>query len=194
MNQGQWAGSVAVCLASGPSLTPDDVERVRHWQGPGRYVLVANTTFKAAPWADVLYAQDAKWWREYFTAVKAEFKGAAYSGQSMPRHFGAHKFGLPKADNFCNSGAAIISMSIYAGCEKVILLGFDCKRGPNGEVHHHGNHPKGMSNAASMISWPKRFARVAELAANKGVEVVNCSRGTALTCFARAELDDVLDS
>ena len=52
-----------VCIASGPSLTPEDVQAVKEWRDAGKgKVIVVNTTFRAAPWADAMFAMDAKWW------------------------------------------------------------------------------------------------------------------------------------
>jgi len=54
-----WPGATVACLASGPSLTRADVALVR---AQGLPTIVVNTTYQMAPWADVLYACDAKWW------------------------------------------------------------------------------------------------------------------------------------
>jgi hypothetical protein len=52
-----WAGETAVLVASGPSLCPSDVDRVR---GRAR-VIAVNDGYRLAPWADVLYACDRRW-------------------------------------------------------------------------------------------------------------------------------------
>ena len=44
-------------IASGPSLTKEDVDAVR-----GLNVIVINTSYWLAPWADILYACDGHWW------------------------------------------------------------------------------------------------------------------------------------
>src|SRR5690606_36428084 len=96
-SSGRWR--TVVCIASGPSLTADDVETVRRWRqeaqgehagagqdasagGPDREwaggpvgVVVTNTTFRAAPWADVLYAMDRAWWLRYLDEVRKAFTG-----------------------------------------------------------------------------------------------------------------------
>ena len=51
-------GGTVVCLASGPSLTTEDVAYVR-----GRATVIAvNDAVRLAPWADVLYSNDSTWW------------------------------------------------------------------------------------------------------------------------------------
>lgn len=90
---------------------------------------------------------------------------------------------------FGNSGAGAIALAAKAAASRVILLGYDCQK-TGGMVHHHGDHPEGLGNAGSMPKWPAQFANLA--AAMKGVEVINCSRETALTAFPRGELESVL--
>ena len=53
----RWPGSTIVCIASGPSLTLGDVEACA-----GSAVLTVNDGYRFAPWADVLFSADVKWW------------------------------------------------------------------------------------------------------------------------------------
>lgn len=193
---GRWKNGEAFCLASGPSLTKEDVDRVIAWRDAAadRYVLVCNTTFKMALTADALFSYDRRWWTHYGSEVMKTFKGHRFSSggqlaQWQTEYLPRGKREFPATGN---SGAAMIVLSVYTGCTKVYLLGYDCQRGPNGEVHHHGNHPRPLGNALSMPKWPVQFQAAATYAKNWGVEVVNCSRRTALTCFPRADLEEAI--
>ena len=80
-----WPSQTVAILASGPSLTREQCEQVR---GRCRVIAVSNqgidndvggvTVPAFAPWADALYAADAKWWKCYadralkFAGIKAE--------------------------------------------------------------------------------------------------------------------------
>lgn len=186
----KWAGRTVVCIASGPSLTREDCELVR---ASGHPVVVTNTTFRMCPWADVVFAFDARWWKLYHEEVIATFRGRRFGASMLCENYGANpSLGLPWFRIFNNSGACTISMAVGAGAAKVILLGFDCGVGPSGETHWHGKHPEVLSDAASIAGWPKHFERVAKYAREKGVEVVNCSRATRLDCWPRAALETVL--
>jgi hypothetical protein len=181
-----------VCLASGPSLAADDVERVRAWrseEAQGRAVIVANTTFRLAPWADVLYAMDRKWWEVHVGEVDAVFAGERCTRGKLPGRFRATH--LQHMEHFNNSGAAAISLAAYRGAKRVLMLGYDCQR-TGGKAHWHGDHPKGMGNAGSMNKWATSFGDLARALAGRGVEVINCTRETALTCFPRATLEHSL--
>ena len=55
-----WTNSVAVCLGGGPSLNKEDIEYCREKKGV-RFIAI-NDAYRLAPFADILYAADKKWW------------------------------------------------------------------------------------------------------------------------------------
>jgi hypothetical protein len=176
-----WRGQTVACIASGPSLTKEDCEAVRHLK-----CIVTNTSFRLALWADALFAMDLKWWTEYHQEVARDFKGELYSWSKVAARYGPESMD-GKMAGFGNSGANAISLAIEAGASKVILLGYDCQK-TNGLSHWHGDHPKALSNARSIAMWPQKFQRVADYAKKRGVSILNCSRATALKCFERGSL------
>ena len=89
---------------------------------------------------------------------------------------------------FGNSGIGSIGLAIYGGASNIILVGYDCQI-TNGKVHWHGNHPNGLANATRLKDWPKTFAKFAKTVT---VPIFNASRLTALDCFERVKLEDVL--
>lgn len=196
--RGRWKGHTAVCIASGPSLKDDhfaDVARVVAWRdaAPGRHILVTNTTFRDVPTADVIFGFDSRWWKLYYDEVVATCPGerVTVTAQNLPGVAVVEKKQMP---NFGNSGAGQVALAVFAGCRGVGLLAYDAQHGPNGEVHHHGNHPRGLGNALSMPRWPAAFQKLADYANVQRVPVVNCSRRTALSCFPKVSLEDFLGS
>ena len=95
--------------------------------------------------------------------------------------------------NFHNSGANAISVAILCGASRVVLLGYDCAL-TGGRSHHHGDHPAGLRNCDTLAKWPAQFAKVAAYADRHHAIVLNASRASALTCFARVPLEQVLDA
>lgn len=191
-----------VVMASGPSLCADDVRLVRQWRKDGHgKVAVVNTTFRMAPWADLLYACDGGWWREYGPEVDQKFTGDLYCYAQYGTRFGAKQVksagqrGLTSAPDSVttggNSGHQAIHLVRNLGAKRIILLGFDMAH-TFGKSHWHGNHPSGLGNAGSCGGWVKLMRPLAEGLKAEGVEVINCSRHTALDCFPRAELAEVL--
>lgn len=185
-----WSGRTVVCLASGPSLTAEDVAVVRAIAQP---VIVTNTTFRIAPWADALFAFDASWWRQHHQEVARTFRGRKLTASQNARNFGAESlYGSTWFQHSGNSGASAIALAVAARAARIVLLGFDCCTGPAGEKHWHGDHPQGMSNCSSMNKWPGQFDAVAKRARKACVPVFNCSRRTALRCFDVMKLEDAL--
>lgn len=150
----------------------------------GRGVIVVNTSFRIAPWADVLYAMDRAWWREYQDEAAEVFTGRFWS--PLPNLPGVKK---APTKHTRNSGAGAIALAAHLGAQRIIMLGYDCQR-TNGMAHWHGNHPKGLGNAGSLPKWPAQFAKLADEL--DGTDVVNASRETALTIFPRVALEEAL--
>lgn len=184
-----WAGRTVVCIASGPSLLAEDCDLVRQ---SGHPVAVTNTTFRMAPWADVVFGMDSAWWKQYGKEVAATCTGRRLStSQVAPSHGAESLYGCSWFPHTLNSGAAIVDLAIVSGAARVILLGYDCQK-TGGKTHWHGDHPSGLGNARTMKNWPRYFSHVAKKAKDAGCPVLNASRSTALTCFPRVLLEDVL--
>lgn len=90
-----------------------------------------------------------------------------------------------------NSGYQAIQLAYLWGATKIILLGYDMQK-TGGKAHWHGDHPKGLGNCGNFSKWILAMNDLAKDLKVEGVEVVNCSRQTALKCFRRAELKDTL--
>lgn len=186
----EWDGLTVVCIASGPSLTPEDCELVRR---SGHPVVVTNTTFRWCPWADALFGFDLQWWRRYHDEVRTTFAGRLFSASLVAANYGAEvPVGQPWFTAFKNSGACAASLAIGGGASRLVLLGYDAARGARGETHCHGDHPRGLNNVESIADWPRQFRLLAKHAERHGVDVLNASRRTALTCFPAAELGAAL--
>ena len=178
--QNLWQGETVVCIASGPSLNKEDCELVRQSK---KKVIVCNNTFEIYPEADILYAYDAKWWSSYEEKVKT------FTGLKVTHNANMYRDVLCLNEQiwfepYGNSGAAAISLAINMGAKNIILLGYECSK-TNNKSHWHDDHQedKGLSNCRSIDRWPKQFEKVANHAWYNEVNIINCSRNTALKCF-----------
>lgn len=188
-----WPGSTVVCLGGGPSLTSEDVAACR-----GQRVIAINDAYRLAPWADVLYAADARWWRWHrgvptFTGLKYSLqRDAAHWGVTILQHTGDQ--GLETAPTGLrtgqNGGYQAINLAVHLGATRVLLLGYDMQVGPAGRTHWFGHHPDhNVSPYHTFLArWPSIVAPLRAL----GVKVLNCSRETALTVFPRVSLEEAL--
>ena len=195
-----WRGETVVIAASGPSQRREDIE----FASARAKVVAINNTWKIAPAADVLYACDNSWWQcqepGYGQHAIREFCGLLVSGSSHTTqvHRIAHRevseavYGVNLGDGG-NSSYQAINIAVLWGASRILLTGVDCMR--PGE-HWHGPHstaaPLANSRQSTMNKWQKAFGQIAPLLAARGVEVVNCTRVTALTAFPIAKLENVL--
>ncbi len=188
-------GGTVLCIASGPSLTQADVDYCR---GRLDATIAINTSYRMAPWADALYGADAHWWG-WHKGVPS-FQGAKYSvspdavkwGVSILRNAGSDGLELSPdgLKTGRNSGFQAINLAVHFGAVRIVLLGYDMQRGPGHESHWHGDHPHHQESPFS-IFIAKFQTLVAPLTA-LGVEVINCSRRTALKVFPVKPLEEVL--
>ncbi|MBP9035946.1 MAG: hypothetical protein KBG29_18780 [Pseudomonadales bacterium] len=187
---GRWRGQTVVCLASGPSLTADDVEAVRL---SGHPAIVVNCTFRAAPWAQVLYGMDRSFWQHYLPEIERTFAGTRVGVHLMPaRYRCAAMKGVAGFRPYNNSGAGAISLAQYGGATRILMLGYDLQH-TGGRAHHHEDHPRPLGNAraTSVDRWVVRFAELRTRLDTAGVEYWNCTRETALD-WPRMTIEEAL--
>lgn len=187
-------GTVAV-LASGPSMSPEVAESVR---AAGVPAIAINSTVRLAPWAWALYAADVEWWRHpENAAVIAAFRGHCISVSGVAGVRRLQNTGTDGIDftpgcvrTGGNSGYQALQVAVQSGARRVLLCGFDMRAA----CHWHGPHPRGLRSTppATYQIWADRFACAAPLLADAGIEVVNCSPGSALTCFPVTTIDEAL--
>ena len=179
-------GKAVAVLASGPSLTPEDVATVRE---AGLIIVAVNTTWEMAPFCDAIYAGDHVWWKR--NAHKITSKAKRFSRSSnAEKQFGA-RYCKTKLGRAYNSGMLAVEFALLRGAETVVMLGFDCSV-KNG-IHHHGRHDKTPNpNPRKCELWRVQFAHMAKY--YKGRRVINCSRYTELDCFPRRELGGTIAS
>jgi len=196
-----WKGRTVVCMATGPSLTADVVRTVRAAAVP---VVAVNDAYLMAPWADVCYFADAKWWRWH----KDRPEWAGFAGERCTIY--AHKHTCPdpqvhallssrNGDGLstdpgavitgANSGYQALNIATLAGASRVVLVAYDC-RDVDGRSHFFGEHPDGTKPPYDAIRM--RYREAAEAAKRIGVEVLNATPGSRLDMFEAVDLAESL--
>jgi hypothetical protein len=202
-----WPHATVVIIASGISLTAEDCAQVERWRnGADRRVIVINTSYQRAPWADVLYACDGRWWEKYHGDLAGHFAGALWTQDELAAHkFGLHyvrsenSAGLNRARGVINQGAnggsQAIGLAYQAGADQIILLGFDCRDNNEiGRTHWHGDHPGELQSFPQYDVWLAKFKPLAKDLRDDGVRVMNATRRTDLLCFPFVSLEKALAS
>lgn len=173
--------TVCVVLATGETLSPEQVAHVRTAHDEGRCKTIAvSDAYQLAPWAEAMVSNDMKWWQQHPDALKfagRKFCGADYKGTERLAP-------VPMFPVGTNSGLQAMRVALLLGATRIILLGLDMKGS-----HYFGKHPAGLKNSspADFHRMLRQFQRW-----QSDAEVINCSPGSALTCFKTASLADVL--
>lgn len=194
-------GGTVLVMGSGPSLTQADVTLAReHVQA----VVAVNDSYKLAPDATVLYAADVRWWGWHKGADAAHVVGTV----KYPAFTGSFRYCLartpydgvqilrrgPKTGLTLDPGKVAlglngvyqsINVAVHLGATRVLLLGVDMHGG-----HFFGYHPNRSVPPFSLCL--KAFETLVEPLRAAGVEVVNCTPGTALKVFPRVALTEAL--
>lgn len=187
--------TTTIILATGPSLSQSQILSVHaaHLQKRAA-VIVVNDAFKLAPWADVLYAADAQWWKVNAQAALM-FAGRKVSCDAMVPYGSVRRLRQTGLEGYdptpgCvrtggNSGYQALHLAIQEGAQRVLLLGYDM-----GGTHFFGRHlpPLRNTDAATFERWAERFSALN----GRGAEIINCTPGSAIKCFPTASLDEAL--
>lgn len=88
-------------------------------------------------------------------------------------HYGGH------------SGYQAINLAYLWGARRIILIGYDAS---SGGAHFFGRHPAPLDVATQYQEFMPAYRRLAADLAAEGVEVLNCSRATAIDAFPRGSL------
>ena len=166
-----------VLLAPGPSLTRELVNMVRDVS-----VGVVNNAFELAPWANFLVASDAKWWKKHPAAH--QFAGHKFCAGWVK---GVHKVVDGGVDKATNSGLLAIEVARRHGFTRMLLLGYDMHG-----THFFGPYSNGLANTKpeKFELHQKQFEKWARR--HSEIEVINCTPGSALRAFPKADITEAL--
>lgn len=191
------SSDTCVICASGPSLCKEDIDycRDRGWS-----LAAVNNSWELAKDSKIIYAADYRWWAKYHERVKSESSAELYTASAKASdEFGLNRVFLLPGVGYSNrkgyahtgslSGFQAIQIAGWEKPSKIILLGYDMQH-TGGKTHFHGDHED--------LTWPncpnldRQIGGFSKLAEQSPIEIINCTRETALECFPRMELDKVV--
>jgi len=163
--------------------------------------------------ADHLYGADSHWWTFHHADISIGFGGKKWScdplkegkrsntnwNNSDPDKWGITVLGCHVCSNGLstdketvisggNSGYQAINLAMHLGATRIILIGFDMTN-HSGKTHFFGDHPDVFKNGSKPDRFIAAFRTIKP--AQYGIEILNCSRITALDAFPRFHLEDV---
>lgn len=198
-----WHGRAVAVIASGPSVQKQEVASLR-----GRLpVLAIKENYDLAPWADVVYGCDAAWWKnrnglKTYHGLKVSatldlrlyFKDLNYV--TLEKHDDRIRLDpLGTVGAGGNSGFQAVNLAVQFGATRLLLIGFD--------MNHHTRQPHwyGRNNGPGRTNpdhnnydrWRRAFTQSTPILEKAGVEVVNASPMSALTCFRHQGTKETLE-
>lgn len=216
-----WLNETVVLLGGGPSLSGSQVRMVAAAHANRNVKCIAiNDAYHLAPWADILYAADSRWywWQQHGKASVglspevvrwnwSRFGGEKCSIESgstvndeavhVLRNLHGNKHGVGLSTNpralvtGRNSGFQALNLAILAGAKRIVLLGFDGCPGGDGRSHWFGEHPIPTHEAVYGYIRQSMMSAKEDIAA-AGAQVLNASPGSAINAFEKVSLCDVL--
>jgi hypothetical protein len=165
-------------LAPGPSASADDAARVAD---AGIPIGAIGNAFQLVESPAFIAATDSAWWRKY-----PEAKERSRKLFTMHNVSGVERVRVP-GWAAVNSGVLGLQCAKLQGATRILLLGFDMRG-----THFFGPYTNGLINTTEARRRQHLKQYAAWRLANPGVEVINCTPGSALQCFPAARLDDYL--
>ncbi|RJP54178.1 MAG: hypothetical protein C4583_03345 [Anaerolineaceae bacterium] len=165
-------------------------------------VLVINTSYRLAPWADALYACDGRWW-DWHNGVQ-EFAGIKITqDQQASEKYGLRRVVLIDGADIDgrlsltpgligrggNGGFQAFNLLLQWGARQIgIVLDYCGKR-------WHGAHPNGNhgQREGTLANWRATFDAVAPYAAALGADVINLAHHSALTAFPKLSVAEAIE-
>lgn len=192
-----WEGADAVIIGGGPSLRGFDFQRLVPYRTIG-----CNSAFRlGARVCQINLFSDPLWYSTFEEELKSYAGILVTQSEEFPdwnprvmkmirRDEGLHRDALGFGGN---SGCSAINLALILGARRVILLGFDCKFGPNLEQNWHPYQIETIK-AEVFAKFNEGFHAIARDLPRvfPGRVVINCTPGSALQCFPTAHADEVL--
>ncbi len=204
-----WPGETVFVLGGGPSLIEVDISLLKSH----RVIAVNEAGLTIAPWCDVLYYPDARWMEWNFDRINLhtgkyrltrvdpykrtarcnpELKERITKGlpdlnirhlqRDRPKALSPHPTHVAGADG----GSNAVNIAFHFGAARIVLVGFDMKGGS-----FHNRHLK-KPQPGCFDSFARSLTQMGEALEKYNVEVLNATLNSALTCFRKVKLKDVI--
>jgi len=182
-------------IGGGPSIKDVDLNLIKK-----EYIYGVNEAFKLGDWIDTWVFGDSDIFKRNQKAINAWPNKIASCASAAKRHKKIEYYDRCKIHALCmepnklswpsmgaNSGAAAINLAIKKGFDEIILLGFDMKQ-VNGQNNYH-NYYTNIVREDAYIRFNEAFEAMAK---EIKVKVINANPDSALNCFPKANLKDLL--
>lgn len=192
-----FKGETVFLIGGGPSLKDFDFNQLKN-----KNTIAINKAFYNAPFADVLYWTDARFYSWYKKDID-QFKGLKFTikpygdlAKDIKVLKNTGKGGLEKDKNGLrhgnNSGYAAINLAYHLGAKRIILLGFDMGN-VNSESHFHDGYPiKATPDKVYQKNMIPYFGSIGEELKKEKIEILNANTFSNLNAFKKISREQAL--
>lgn len=206
-----WEGKTVAIFAGGPSLT---LSQVLQCKEAGLKLVTINNAYSLAPFADMHYFCDGRWFKQHEEVMLKTCKGEIVTldeniGRQYPDRVKCvqnvgfdrdkpEQTDIPSAPHQIrhghNGGYQSLQIVAKRGVKRILLLGYDMKA-KDGVTHWHGNHGFRIAdpNVYANLMVPA-IRTLAPHLQKAGIEVINCTPDSALDCFEKMDLCHALSA
>lgn len=170
---------IVYIVAGGPSLKDFDWKSLKYKD----VIAINNAAFKL-PYAKYVYFANRDWFLRHEVELMLHAGRCIAGSDNVERPWVDYRpfktyEGIRGGGG--NSGYAAIGLAIELDYRRIRLLGYD--------MHSPGSnfHNDHTWTAHKPDEWIPMFNRLAALLDKEGIEVINLTPGSALTCFAKKE-------
>ncbi|WP_051389638.1 hypothetical protein [Bradyrhizobium sp. Ec3.3] len=196
----EWLGATAYVIAGGPSVRHQNLAMLKD-----RHVIVVNSSYEAYPDADICFFADHRWWEDHKTRPgMVSFKGRLFTASHAAAGERLHRMrrvypppGLADAPDALatqrTSLQGAMNLAVHLGVRRIVLLGADMARSPDGASHHHTPHK--WPNKPGNETWDVQMAQfrtIVEPLMARNVEVINTSPLSRLPWWPKRLLSEVV--
>lgn len=207
-----------VCIGTGPSLSLSQIDAVRE---KGFSLFGCNLVYRLVSDLELLYGCNYEFWEYYWSRGLRDYSAEKWTtNHEAAQVFGLNWIAERNAPGLSldagvihhghGSGYSLVSMAWRERPDRIVLLGYDCKYAPDYDAHSGfpGSTPRhffeGGEYPASMQHWPSVQVKngvhveLVDLyrsiaAQNLPCEFINCTPDSAIDCFPRMDISEVLE-
>lgn len=199
-----YQGQTAILCGTGPGITKEVIQSCNAARASGDVKLFGvNLNYRIFD-LDVHLACNSGFWDEFWNDIKThpceKWTPREESAEQYSINFIEERWapGLSTDPSYIHahhgSGPQSVNLALHYGITRMILVGWDMRYPPGGKRHYFGEYP------APLLHWPQTGPNgemtglISEMETIRpddyGIEIVNCTPGSALKHFPSGDLKD----